>query len=66
VLDRLGAAAPPDDVVLDRGELLEGAIDVEGIELVGRNAVCEQRIFERAAVFRILIQIGRASCRERV
>src|SRR5689334_12923129 len=46
-LRRLRARLPPNaDMRLDRIELLEGAVDVERIELVRRNAVRHQRKLE--------------------
>ena len=60
-LRRLRARGPPHrDVGLDLLELLEGAVDVERIELVGRDAVGHQRRLERGD--RVIAQ--RAAARE--
>ncbi|MPL93958.1 hypothetical protein SDC9_40106 [bioreactor metagenome] len=45
----LRAGVPPHDVVLDRVELLQRALDIQRIELLGGHAVGQQRGLEDAA-----------------
>ena len=44
-LRRLRAAGPPEDVGFDTIETLQGAIDVERVQLVELGAICHQRYF---------------------